>query len=341
MRISQKIRQLPSGSYTVQVQVNGRRKSITSKSKEEVERRAMEYALTRSVGSSAPLGVLIDNYIDSRRNVLSPSTVERYERIRERHFSRLMDVPANEITQERLQKEVNAMAAKYAPKTVRNAYGLISSTLKANGISMEIRLPKKKVLEYHIPIEDQVWTMVRESSGNTKTAILLAAFCSLRRSEIVALDASDISGNMIHVHRAGVYGPDHEYVIKDLPKTDGSDRYIKAPDVVIEHLKGKEGLVCPVKPSAVTASFIHLRNRLGLSCRFHDLRHFYASLQHAIGIRDQYIQKSGGWKSDAMLKSIYRNTLDDVEEESAELFNSHLKIKESANEVQTKPEEMA
>lgn len=61
----------------------------------------------------------------------------------------------------------------------------------------------------------------------------------------------------------------------------------------------------------------------------------------ALEIPDQYIQKSGGWKSDAMLKSIYRNTLDDVEEESAELFNSHLKIKESANEVQTKPEKMA
>lgn len=330
-----KIRQLPSGSYTTQVQVNGVRKSITAKTKDEVKRRALEYALRRSDAPSQPLGVLIDKYIDARRNVLSPSTVERYERARKQYFKRLMSVPANEITQERLQKEVNEMAAKYSPKTVRTGYGLISSALKANGIRFDVRLPKKKLLVYHLPIEEQVWTMIENASENTKTAILLAAFCSLRRSEIVALDSSDIVGNVIHVHRAGVYGPGDEFIIKEIPKTDASDRYIQAPDIVIDHLKGKDGRVCPIKPSAVTANFIRLRNKLGLSCRFHDLRHFYASLQHALQFPDQYIQKSGGWRSDAMLKMIYRNTLDDVEKQTADKFNNHLKLKQNANGVQT------
>lgn len=333
-----RIKKLRSGSYNTQIQINKKRVSITAKTKAEVKQRAHEYALRRFDAPCQPLGVLVDNYIDSRRNVLSPSTIERYERVRKHYFTRLMDVPANEITQERLQIEVNQMAAKYAPKTVRNGYGLISSTLKANGIRMDIRLPKKKLIVYHLPIEDQVFMMLEKASENTKTAILLAAFCSLRRSEIVALDSSDIIGNMIHVHRAGVYGPGNEYIIKELPKVDASDRYIQAPDIVIDHLKGKEGLVCPIKPSGVTANFIRLRNKLGLSCRFHDLRHFYASLQHALRYPDQYIQKSGGWKSDAMLKMIYRNTLDDVEKDVADKFNDHLKSKQSANEMQTEGE---
>lgn len=325
-----KIRKLPSGSYTTQIQINGKRKSITAKTKTEVRRMAAEYRLTSSAAPSSPLGVLIDNYISSKRNVLSPSTVERYERIRGRYFQRLMNVPADQITPERLQAEVNLMSAEYAPKTVRNGYGLISSTLKAHGIHYDITLPKKKVMEYHLPIESQVWLMIDAASENLRTAILLAAFCSLRRSEIVALESSDIKKDIIHVHRAGVYGPDG-FVIKELPKTDASDRYIKAPDVVLDCLSGKTGRVCPVKPSAITASFIHLRDRLGLSCRFHDLRHFYASLQHAIGTKDQYIQKWGGWKSDYTLKMIYRNTLDDVESDFSDRFNSHL----NANKTQT------
>lgn len=333
-----KIRKLPSGSYTTQVQVGGVRKSFTSKSKTELKKKVAEYRLSASDAPCAPLGVLIDNYIDSRWNVLSPSTVERYERVRKHYFQRLMTVPAREITAERMQREINLMAVKYAPKTVRNGWGLLSSTFRANGMPMSVTLPKKKLAVYHLPIEAQVWIMIDQASENLKTAILLAAFCSLRRSEIVALHSDDIEGNMIHIHRAGVYGPGHKYIIKELPKVDASDRYIQAPDVVIDQIKDKDGLVCPIKPSAVTASFIRLRNKLGLTCRFHDLRHFYASLQHAIGIKDQYIQKSGGWKSDAMLKMIYRNTLEDVEKDVADKFNDHLKLKQSANEMQTEGE---
>lgn len=318
-----KATKLPSGSWRVQLQVKGKRKSFTAKTKAEAKRLALEYALTRSGAPEAPLGVLVDNYIASRSNVLSPSTIEHYKRYRRIHLQRLMILPANQITAERLQNEINLMAAKYAPKTVRNVYGLISSTLKANGIRLDVRLPKKRPIEYHIPIEAQVWAMIDNASDNLKTAILLAAFCSLRRSEIVALRAEDISGNMIHVKRAAVYGSDG-LVFTDDNKTYHSDRYIKAPDVVINQLKGKAGRVCPVVPSTITTNFIRLRNKLGLTCRFHDLRHFYASYSHAVGVKDQYIKKAGGWHGDAVFKAIYRNTLDDVEQQSAELLNSRI-----------------
>ena len=118
-----KIRQLPSGSWTTQIQVNGKRKSITHKSKTECKRLAREYASRRSDTPCEQLGSLIDNYIDDKRNVLSPSTVERYERVRKHYFQRLMTVPAREITAERMQREINLMAVKYAPKTSETAGG--------------------------------------------------------------------------------------------------------------------------------------------------------------------------------------------------------------------------
>lgn len=319
-----KAKKLPSGSWRVQIQINGKRHSITRKTKKEAELAALKCSQTALSAPDCALGDLIDKYISDRANLLSPSTRERYERIRQDYFTRLMHLPLKDITEKRLQIEVNEMARTYAPKTVRTAYGLISSTLKANGVHYDITLPKQKPIEYHLPIEDQVFMMIDQASENLKTAILLAAFCSLRRSEIAALRAEDISGNMIHVKRAAVYGSGYKLIYRDDNKTYKSDRYIQAPDIVIDQLKGKTGRVCPIVPSTITANFIRLRNRLGLTCRFHDLRHFYASYLHAIGVRDQYIQKSGGWRSDAMLKAIYRNTLDDVEKQSAELLNDRI-----------------
>lgn len=319
-----KAHRLPSGSWRVQLQIDGKRHSFTDPVKKEALRKAQAFELLHADAPAATLGILIDRYIDNKYNVLSPSTLERYKRIRKQYMQPLMSVPLNQLTAERIQTEVNIMAGKYAPKTVRNAYGLVSSTLKQYGIHYNITLPKKKPMEYHVPIEAQVWLMIDQASENLKTAIMLAAFCSLRRSEIVALRAEDITGNMIHVKRAAVYGPDNKLIYKDDNKTYHSDRYIQAPDVVIEHLKGKTGRVCPVVPSTITADFIRLRNKMGLTCRFHDLRHFFASFHHSLLIADQYIQKWGGWKSDAMLKAVYRNTLADVEIDSANKVNEHL-----------------
>lgn len=48
--------------------------------------------------------------------------------------------------------------------------------------------------------------------------------------------------------------------------------------------------------------------------RFHDLRHYCASIQHALGIPDAYIMQRGGWQSDAILKDVYRHTMDDKQQ---------------------------
>ena len=45
---------------------------------------------------------------------------------------------------------------------------------------------------------------------------------------------------------------------------------------------------------------------------------------HAIGIPDQYIMQRGGWSSDGVLKSIYRNTMDDYTEKFSQQVNTYL-----------------
>ena len=83
-------------------------------------------------------------------------------------------------------------------------------------------------------------------------------------------------------------------------------------------------------PDRISKNFMELRNSLGLKCRFHDLRHYAASVMHAIGIPDQYIMERGGWKSDSTLKRIYRNALSDksaqFSNQANDYFSNALKI---------------
>lgn len=330
-----KPRKLSSGNYFIQVQVNGVRRSFSAPTRAEVIRKATEYKLTAVDAPSAPLGALIDHYIDVKRNVLSPATITRYEQTRRLEFQRLMDVSVRELSTDRLQAEINIMAADHSPKTVRNAYGLITAALSmfAPELHFRVTLPKKKRITYNIPTDEQIYDMLSHASENLTTAIMLAAFCGLRRGEIAALRSEDIQGKTIHVKSASVYDENRKQIDK-APKTFTSDRYIPAPDFVLEHIKGKEGKVCPIALNSITRRFQELREKLGYNFRFHDLRHYYASSLHAIGIRDQYIMKFGGWKSDAVLKSVYRGTLDDFEKKSANKAKRH--FQKSANKMLTK-----
>jgi hypothetical protein len=45
---------------------------------------------------------------------------------------------------------------------------------------------------------------------------------------------------------------------------------------------------------------------------------------HAIGIPDQYIMERGGWSSDKILKSVYRNTLKEKGKEFSDKTNEYM-----------------
>jgi integrase len=54
--------------------------------------------------------------------------------------------------------------------------------------------------------------------------------------------------------------------------------------------------------------------------RFHDLRHYSASFQIALGIPPQYIMERGGWETDGSMKR-YIHALDQKRKEFSEKTN--------------------
>lgn len=337
-----KAKKLPSGSWRCLVydytDANNKRhyKSFTCndpspKGKRLCEQMASNFAATKSENNSGTAPITLEKaweeYIELRSNVLSPATIREYKSSKNNSFKSLMQKNIYDITQDDIQKEINKIAKKSSPKTVRNKHGMISAVLKQYRpeFVLTTKLPQKIKPELYIPTDADVKKLISsiENDEDLLIAVLLAAFGPMRRSEICGLETSDISNGVAHVQRAVVLNDNREWVTKGTKSVAG-DRYIPLPDFVIDRIKDKNGKVVNLHPNNITDRFEKVLKRNGLPhFRFHDLRHYSASILHAMGIPDAYIMQRGGWGSDAVLKNVYRHALEDKETEMNNKANEH------------------
>ena len=344
-----KAKKLPSGRWRCRVYDGtdpaGKKiyKSFTADTRKEAEFLAAQYAASRksTVSKDRTLSDAYARYIEIKKNTLSPATVREYSRAAKADFPELMPLRLSRLTQEALQSAVNVMSANHSPKSVRNAHGLLSAVLSmfAPEIRLNTRLPQSRKPDLYVPTEQEVEKLVRSIRGTElEKAVLLAAFGSLRRSECSALMISDIEGDIIHVNKAIVLGADKHWTLKQ-PKSKAGYRDIKMPGFVIERLKpAPNGRIVNIMPVTITDYFADARRKFNLPhFRFHDLRHYQASILHAMGVPDKYIMERGGWSTDSTLKNIYQHTMSDkrkqVEDDIVQRFeDSHKKFEDDRQE---------
>lgn len=299
------------------------------KGKRMCERMAADWAENKEAQQNIEnitFGEAIDKYIESRSSVLSPSTIREYKRTRNHDLKEIIQVKLADIDQNKIQIAVNKEAVTHSPKTVRNMHGIISAVLSAYrpDLALKTDLPKKVRVNVNIPSDEQIQRIMSHvKSTNMEIPILLAAFGPMRRSEICALDSNHVSGNIVHVEKAMVLDSDGNWVIKS-PKSYAGDRYIEFPDFVIQKMEGRTGRIVEITPGTITHKFRKILDELDIPpFRFHDLRHYSASILHAIGIPDAYIMQRGGWGNDNVLKSVYRHTMRQAEKEMADKANAY------------------
>lgn len=328
-------KKLPSGSWRCQVfshieeimqpdgSIKKKRiyKSFTSnipgpKGKRDAEKQAADWAASKEAISRCKLtyGEALDRYIEARSSVLSPGTIREYKRSRKADLQGLMGKMLSDITQEQIQIEINKEALTHSPKSVRNMHGLLSAVFASYRPEFVLRtaLPKKIRPTLYIPTESDIRKLMEYVKGTEmEIPVLLAAFGPMRRGEIAALNSDHIQGDVVHVEFAMALDENNKWIQKST-KSESGDRYIQFPSFVIKKLEGIDGKITPLKPNQISDRFIDIIERAGLpKFRFHDLRHYSASIQHALGIPDAYIMQRGGWKSDAVLKNVYRHALED------------------------------
>jgi integrase len=321
-----KAKKLPSGKWRALVydytDSNGKRKyqSFTAETKKEAEFLAADYSLNKKLRSSTHSITLYDGYtryIESKNNVLSPSTLREYKRQQKHDFPELMPLPIQKITQENIQIAVNRAAGLYSPKTVHNMHGLLVSVLSMflPNFRVSTTLPQKIKKKVYVPDDKMIKSLMDACTNpDLLKAIILASIGTLRRSEISALLESDLVGNSVKVDKAMVKDSEGKWVVKP-PKTEESTRTIGFPPETMKLLR--EGLqegerVVNLTPNSITDAFAELRNKVTTETfGIHKLRHYSASIMHALNVPDIYIMERGGWKSRETLQKIYTHALDD------------------------------
>lgn len=328
------IEKLPSGSYRIKKQVNGKRYTVTvdhkPTQKEAITLMADILSEKTTISSDMPFNLACKAYIESRMNILSPSSIRRYYQYTESLSEGLAKTRLNSITKPMIQEEVNLFSKDHAPKTTHNYIGFITAVLNYFGNNIgRLTLPQKERKTPYIPTEEEVFAICNEVKDTMFEIPILLASYGLRRSEVCCLTLNDIDfeNNMVHVNKALVQNENKEWVIKPIPKTSKSTRSVPVDEYIINLIKEK-GVVYDGFPGSIYNHLCLVEKKLGIEhFSLHKFRHFFASYLHKQGVRDSIIEDLGGWDT-GIWKDVYRHSLEleqKKKEASAALSNVILK----------------
>lgn len=312
---------LKSGKWRVRVYIgeeNGKKKwkSITANTKAESLRKA---ALVQPVDvSDMSVGVASQSYIQLKEPVLSPSTMIGYNKIYNSYIKPLPFAQINlqKLTSVKVQQWVSDLARTLSPKSVRNAYGFLTAVISmyAPNLKIRVKLPQRRPQTLYTPTTADINAVLDVADPELKKAILLGATGMMRRSEICALTADDVDyeNNTITIRQSLVLNDNRDLVLK-APKTDSSFRTVEVNKELIDLLP-KDGPLVSLNPDQITMRFNRAVTKAGVKhFRFHDLRHYAASIavSSAIGAGSLTVQGRGGWQSDYVMKRTYSHSLTD------------------------------
>lgn len=320
-----KAKKLPSGNWRIQVYTHrdekGRihRKSFTASTKAEAEMLAAQFKNGKHT-DTADITVYnaVQGYIDAKEPVLSPSTVRGYRGMMPYYTGFNMKI--KKLTTKDMQVFISDLSLTLSPKTVRNIYALLLCAVQFYNpdATFKVTMPQKKVNRKESPSDEDIKRLYDAASDQMKLCILLG-MRGIRRGEICALKYEDIKNGVAHIHSDKVKNADGKWIIKEIPKNSTSDRFIPVP------IGSGTGFIISWTPDSITKRFIELRNSLGLSIRFHDLRVYFASTAAVLQVPDIYTSDLGGWKrGGGTMKKVYQNNIKSMSDYYSKKIETHL-----------------
>lgn len=328
-------KRLPSGSWRVRIyagkDASGKAiyESFTAATKREAERQAAVWNVDRkgrehlSSVDHMTVEVMLDKYIatcKSRR--LSPSTIATYVKFKNNSFPSLLHKQIASVTPLDIQAALDARAQTHSGKTVKNEFSFLVTVFGVYRESLNLSklvYPPLDQEEMQIPEDEGVQRLLSQSRSNPDfyIAVLLAAVMGLRRSEICALEWSDMDceNQTLTIDKALVKDENKNFVLKQ-PKTRAGKRTLFIPDAVFQellHLRSLNKRMVNLTPDAVTRRYERARDAAGISCRFHDLRHYHASVMLALNVPIKYIIADMGHATPNMVNNVYGHRMKEKE----------------------------
>ncbi len=233
-----------------------------------------------------------------------PATVDNVERHLRRHVLPVLgDRPLGAVRASEVQAFVKGLSERLAPTTTAVVYSRVAAIFAAavrdrriaSSPCVGITLPRRSRPRVEPLPTEGVQALVEAVPGRYRALVVLAAGTGLRQGECFGLDAAhvDFLRRQIQVEQQLVTIGGQEPLLGP-PKTAASVRVVPLPQVVLDELAahvatyepGKWGLLFttpnggPIWRSTWSQTWSTAVRRAGLPAgtRFHDLRHYYASL---------------------------------------------------------------
>lgn len=330
-----KATKLPSGNWRCRAydKQTKKCKSFTAPTRKEAEYLAAEWLNEKSSHkriSDETVRQCVQNYIKSKENILSPSSVRGYYIILNNSIEEIAGIKLCDLTERDLQSWVNGNATHYKPKSVKSQFGLVVASLRQAKVSLDfssIILPRIPKSEKKIPTEEEIATILRMIEGTSvELPVTIAVTLGLRQSEIAALKWSDYDGKSLNIHAAVVPDKHSKFVYKPTTKSEASTRKLEVDGILklrLDKAEHTSEFISPMLPSSVLRKFNHLCDKNGLP-RFtmHEQRHGNASMMLAKGVPDKYAMKRLGQSSPSMVKEIYQHLYESKENEVAQTMTA-------------------
>jgi len=214
-----------------------------------------------------------------------------------------------------IEEFYNHERKKYKETTVLQAHRILSRALgdavKNNLITKNpcvlVDAPSPEEFEASIPSVEHYFAIL-EAARETEHEIpvLLAGMCGLRRSEVFGLTWNDIEEATLTVRQATVTAK--KKLDNKKPKSKKSNRTISIPEDVLAVLSAKKSVGYVVSTNGDVSppgNYSHrFSNFLGKNnlphIRFHDLRHFHATLMLEAGVALKHAQSRMGHSNISM-----------------------------------------
>ena len=337
------IRKTHSGSWETTIYLglsnDGKRryKHLTAKSKSELTKQIQDVLDHRDDADvmGMTVGLVVQDYIQKREswtgdNALSPSTIGNYYKyLNSDLYRNLEKVKIGKLSKEIVQRAIDNYAKDHSPKSVSLRWGLIRAALAEirKDFSLDVRLPKIKRKRLEMPEKDKLQSLFSELRGkDMEIPVLLGAICGLRRGEISALDLHDdvdYDRGIISVNKDMVLDKNKQYVIKK-PKTDAAIRQVQCPAWVLDRLaEARDSSEYRINlPNSITTGWHRLSQKHGISCSFHGLRHYFASVMDSLNVPESYQMERMGHATNYTLKR-YQEYLKETEYDVNVKMNSY------------------
>lgn len=330
-----------------------RRKFFKGNNKKDVLAKATALELKVLNGEFNSNGeMLYSVYLEKWQNIyckdLAITTLQGYKRYIKKYIEpALGDIKLENMLPMKIQDLYNTMAGKkLTAKTILQVHSIIRKSLEdavrngfihKNPCVMVKRPSAERYTPENVYDENDFNKLLSLSVGTEhELPILFAGLCGLRRSEVFGLTWEDIDleKRTISVCRAAV--PTEEEVTLKSTKNYTSKRTFVYPDCMQDILKEKRGIGLifhepdgtPTNGGNYSHRFKYFLDKHKLKhIRFHDLRHFNATMMLKSGISDKTAAERLGHANPNVTRAIYQHSISEMDYTAATKLNNIITAK--------------